>query len=56
MLAPIEPLAVKLRQAIQHDHAVVALTRDDRTRIVEVLGDPPVGLGELCGVLRHDLH
>lgn len=55
LLAPIEPLAVKLRLAVDREHAVVPLTRDDRERIVEVLGDPPVGLGELRGALRHDL-
>ena len=35
-----------------HEHAVVALTQNDRERIVEVLLDPPNGLGELGGVLE----
>ena len=55
LLAPIEPLALKLRRAVQDEHAIVPLTPDDRERIVEVLDEPPVGLGELRGVLRAKL-
>ena len=47
-----EPLAIKLQRAVADEHAMVALTRDDRARLLEVLDAPPAGLGALRSRLR----
>ena len=46
-LDPAEPLAVKLRRAVEDQHVMVALTPDDRARLLEALESPPSGLGGL---------
>ena len=42
-----EPLAIKLQRAVEDEHALVALTPDDRARLLAVLDVPPSGLGAL---------
>jgi hypothetical protein len=57
-----DELAVKLERAVVNKNSLVALSLDDRRRIVAVLaGDAPWGLAELQGVLvkqlkQHEVH
>ncbi len=57
-----DQLAVKLERAVVNENSLVALSLDDRRRIVAVLaGDAPGGLTELQSVLvkqlnQHELH
>ena len=46
-----EPTATELRNALERKTAIVALTIEDRERILRALDDPPHGLAELRGVL-----
>jgi hypothetical protein len=51
-----DELAVKLERAVVNKNSLVALSLDDRRRIVAVLaGDAPWGLAELQGVLVKQL-
>ncbi len=51
-----EPTATLLEQAVEREVVVLALTIEDRERILRALDDPPAGLAELRGVLlvEHD--
>jgi hypothetical protein len=46
-----EPTATVLRNAVERETVIVALSIDDRERILRALDDPPDGLAELRGVL-----
>ena len=46
-----DDLSVKLARGLENDNSIVALSVDDRQRIVAVLADPPAGLAELKSVL-----
>ncbi len=46
-----EPVAEKLEKGYDAETKVLALTIEDRERILRVLDDPPAGLAELRGVL-----
>ena len=46
-----DELAEKLERGIANSNTIVALSADDRRRIVAVLDDPPSGLAELRKVL-----
>jgi hypothetical protein len=46
-----EPTSSLLRTAIERETVVLALTIDDRERILRALDDPPAGPAELRGVL-----
>jgi hypothetical protein len=48
-------LAAKLERSIANNDKIVALTLDDRHRIVEILETPPFGLVELRTVLMAQL-
>ena len=51
-----DQLALKLRRAVVNKNPIVALSLDDRRRIVAVLAaDAPWGLAELRGVLVKQL-
>ena len=45
-----------LLDAVTHGHDVVALSGDDRERILAVLDEPPQGLVELRGALFDELN
>jgi hypothetical protein len=49
-----EPTSSVLELALDRNIAVVALTIDDRERILRALDDPPAGLEELRGVLLEE--
>jgi hypothetical protein len=49
-----EPTATVLGDALERGTAVVALTTEDRERILCALDDPPDGLAELRGVLLRE--
>jgi hypothetical protein len=49
-----EPTGGLLEYALDREIAVVALTIDDRERILRALDDPPAGLEELRGVLLRE--
>ena len=49
-----EPTATVLGDALERGTAVVALTTEDRERILSALDDPPDGLAELRGVLLRE--
>jgi hypothetical protein len=49
-----EPTASVRELALDRKIAVVALTIDDRERILRALDDPPAGLEELRGVLLRE--
>jgi hypothetical protein len=49
-----EPTAGQLEGALDAGRAVVALTIQDRERILRALEDCPDGLAELRGVLRRE--
>ncbi len=53
-----EPTATLLLAALARKTAIVALTIEDRERILRALEDPPEGLAELRGVLlrEHEWH
>ena len=55
LLDPGEPAAQKLQRGIQENYAVVALTFQDRRQLLEVLVDPPDGLGGLRRALLLDM-
>lgn len=46
-----DDLSVKLARGLENENSIVALSVDDRQRIVAVLSDPPAGLAELKSVL-----
>jgi hypothetical protein len=46
-----EPTATVLRNAVARETVIVALSIDDRERILRALDDPPAGLAELRRVL-----
>jgi hypothetical protein len=46
-----EPTAGVLERALENEVKVLALTIEDRERILRALDDPPDGLAELRGVL-----
>lgn len=46
-----EPTATVLPTAIERETMILALSIDDRERILRALDDPPRGLAELRGVL-----
>ena len=46
-----EPTATLLDRALARETTVLALTIEDRERILRALDDPPDGLAELRGVL-----
>ena len=46
-----EPTASLLDRALYRETTVLALTIEDRERILRALDDPPEGLAELRGVL-----
>jgi uncharacterized protein (DUF1778 family) len=46
-----EPTASLLERALELQRVVLALTIEDRERIIRALDDPPAGLAELRGVL-----
>ena len=50
MLGP-HPLAVRLERALGQKNSMVALTSEDRERLLELLADPPAGLAALRTVL-----
>ena len=51
-----DQLAVKLKRAVANENSIVALSLDDRRRIVAVLAvDAPWGLAELQSVLVKQL-
>ncbi len=45
------PLAVRLERALAQKNSMVALTSEDRERLLELLADPPSGLAALRTVL-----
>jgi uncharacterized protein (DUF1778 family) len=49
-----EPTATLLHAALARKTAIVALTIEDRERVLRALDDPPEGLAELCGVLLRE--
>ena len=49
-----EPVAEKLEKGYDAETKVLALTIDDRERILRALDDPPAGLAELRGVLLRE--
>ena len=49
-----EPTATLLHAALDRKTAIVALTIEDRERILRALDDPPHGLAELRGVLQSE--
>ncbi len=49
-----EPAAGTLEQALEREVTVLALTIEDRERILRALDDPPAGLAELRGVLLRE--
>ena len=49
-----EPTATALRNALDRETVIVALSIDDPERILRVLDDPPYGLAELRGVLLQE--
>lgn len=49
-----EPAATVLGNAIERETVIVALTIEDRWRILRALDDPPDGLAELRGVLLRE--
>lgn len=49
-----EVSAATLRRALETEVKILALTIDDRERILRALGDPPDGLAELRGVLLRE--
>jgi hypothetical protein len=49
-----EPTASMLARALEMETVVVALTIEDRERIIRALDDPPAGLAELRGVLLRE--
>jgi hypothetical protein len=49
-----EPTASYLTLAVEAGRSVVALTIEDRERIIRALGDRPDGLAELRGVLLRE--
>ena len=51
LLDPSEPLAQKLNLALRQHSAIVALTLQDRVRLLEALDEPPKGLGPLRDTL-----
>jgi len=50
----LEPVAEKLEKGYDAETKVLALTIDDRERILRALDDPPAGLAELRGVLLRE--
>ena len=55
LLDPGDPAARKLQRGLQENHAVVALTFQDRRQLLEVLVDPPDGLRDLRRALLLDV-
>jgi hypothetical protein len=53
-----EPTASVLERALEVETVVLALSIEDRERIIRALDDPPEGLAELRGVLlrEHQWH
>ena len=51
MLGTHHPLAVRLERALTQKNSMVALTSEDRERLLELLADPPSGLAALRTVL-----
>lgn len=51
MLGTHDPLAVRLERALTQKNSMVALTSEDRERLLELLADPPSGLAALRTVL-----
>lgn len=49
-----EPTRGVLEKALDRGTIIVALTMDDRERILRALDDPPDGLAELRGVLLRE--
>ena len=49
-----EPTATVLRNAVERETVIVALSIEDRERILPALDDPPDGLAELRGVLLRE--
>jgi len=49
-----EPVAEKLEKGYDAETRVLALTIEDRERILRALDDPPAGLAELRGVLLRE--
>jgi hypothetical protein len=49
-----EPNATVLQNALERETVVLALTIDDRERIIQALDDPPGRLAELRGVLLRE--
>jgi len=49
-----EPTASMLEQAVERKVVVLALTIEDRERIIRALDDPPARLAELRGVLLRE--
>ena len=49
-----EPTATVLRNAIERETVILALSIDDRECILHALDDPPDGLAELRGVLLRE--
>jgi hypothetical protein len=50
-----DTLARKLERGVENGNSIVALSVEDRRRIVSVLHDPPSGLAELRRVLEAQL-
>jgi hypothetical protein len=48
-------LARKLERAVANDNSIVALSMEDRQRILDVLEQPPIGLAELRKELQSQL-
>jgi uncharacterized protein (DUF1778 family) len=49
-----EPTATVLERALEVETVVLALSIEDRERILRALDDPPAGLAELRGVLLQE--
>jgi hypothetical protein len=49
-----EPTATLLHAALERKTAIIALTIEDRERILRALDDPPESLAELRGVLMRE--
>ena len=50
-----DELAQKLERAVANDNAIVALSMEDRQRILDVLEQPSIGLAELRTALKSQL-
>jgi hypothetical protein len=49
-----EPTATMLERALEVETVILALSIEDRERIIRALDDPPEGLAELRGVLLQE--